>query len=44
MKKKIALLSIMVLSLFGLISGMNTVEVHADGDDVTLVSSPSPHP
>ena len=44
MKKKIALLIVMVLSLFSLISGMNVVEVYADGDDVTSVSSPSPHP
>jgi hypothetical protein len=44
MKKKIALLLVMMLCFFSVIRSMSTVEVNADAEDVTLVSSPSPHP
>lgn len=44
MKKKIALLLVMLLAVFGLASGLNMTEVHADGGDITSVTPPSPNP
>lgn len=44
MKKKIALIMVMVISLFCLISGQTSIEVYADAHDITSVSPPSPHP
>ena len=43
MKKKIALLVVMILSLFCLVNGF-AADVSADGDDVTLIESPNPQP
>jgi hypothetical protein len=44
MKKKIALLLVMLLAMFGIASGFGATEVHADGDDITSVTSPVPDP
>ncbi|KFZ27345.1 MAG: hypothetical protein KQ78_00395 [Candidatus Izimaplasma bacterium HR2] len=43
MKKKIALLVVMVLSMFCLVNGLAT-KVSADGNGVTPVDSPDPQP
>lgn len=45
MKKKIAMLLVMMLYFFSLTTGINCTEVNADGVDiVTSDSSPSPRP
>jgi hypothetical protein len=44
MKKKIALLLVLLLAMFGLASGFGVTEVQADGDDITSVTSPVPDP
>ncbi len=43
MKKKIALLVVMISSLFCLVNGFAT-NVSADVDDVTSIESPNPQP
>lgn len=44
MKKKIALLLVMVLSLFCMFKGQDNTHVSADGGDIPPITAPTPRP